>query len=60
MFCVGPKCMSSWQGFDGEYTATGLPHVTKIPRKPEGVGAEQKSLVADGMSGVILNLHIMV
>ena len=32
-FLVTDECMSLWQGFDGEYTATGLPHVTKIPRK---------------------------
>ena len=57
-YLVVDECMSSWQGFDEEYTATGLPHVTKIPRKPEGVGAELKSC-ADGMSGVILSLDIM-
>ena len=42
----------------GKYTATGLPHVTKIHRKPDCIGAELKSL-ADGMSGVILSFDIM-
>ena len=36
----------------------GLPHKTKIMRKPEGVGAEFKSL-ADCLSGCMLFIDIM-
>ena len=43
-FLVVDECMSAWRGLDGKYSADGLPHVTKIRRKPEGVGAELKSV----------------
>ena len=36
--------MSSWNGADGEFVAEGMPHKTKVARKPERVGAEMKSL----------------
>ena len=35
-----------------------MPHKTKIPRKPEGVGAEMKSLCF-GTTGIMLKLDIM-
>ncbi|KAJ8521879.1 hypothetical protein ON010_g17759 [Phytophthora cinnamomi] len=35
-----------------------MPHKTKIPRKPEGVGAELKSIV-DGDSGVLLGQDLV-
>ena len=50
--------MSSLRGAKGKYSAEGLPHVTKIARKPEGVGAGMKA-VADGESKIILRLEIM-
>ncbi|EGZ15938.1 hypothetical protein PHYSODRAFT_509615 [Phytophthora sojae] len=50
--------MSAWKGRDAKYTHDGLPHVTKIARKPEGKGTELKSL-ADGDSGVLLGLELM-
>ncbi len=37
---------------------SGAPHVTKIARKPEGIGIELKAL-ACGESGVILKLEVM-
>ena len=43
------EVMSTWRGAEGKYSAEGCPHVTKIARKPEGVGAEIKAL-ADGES----------
>ena len=52
------EIMSSWRGAEGKYSAEGLPHVTKIARKPEGVGAEMKA-VADGESNIMLRLDIM-
>lgn len=50
--------MSSWKGLDGQWAAEGMPHVTKIQRKPEGVGAEMKAM-ACGESGVLMSLDIM-
>ena len=50
--------MSSWNGADGEFVAEGMPHKTKAAHKPEGVGAEMKSL-ACGETGILLKLDIM-
>ena len=52
------ECMSAWNGSDGKYRHDGMPHKTKIPRKPEGVGAEMKSLCC-GITGIMLKLDIM-
>jgi Transposase IS4 len=52
------ECMSSWRGFDSFECIFALPHKTKIIRKPEGVGAELKSL-CDGESGILLFLEFM-
>eukprot|EP00658_Telonema_sp_P-2_P066672 TRINITY_DN5563_c0_g1_i3.p1 TRINITY_DN5563_c0_g1~~TRINITY_DN5563_c0_g1_i3.p1 ORF type:complete len:323 (+),score=36.49 TRINITY_DN5563_c0_g1_i3:154-1122(+) len=41
---VVDESVSSWRGKDGNYCSDGLPHVTKIARKPEGVGLELKDL----------------
>ena len=45
--------MRSWKGADGEYVVDGMPHKTKLLRKPKGVGSEIKSL-ACGDTGIIL------
>ena len=55
---VVDECMSSWTGSEAEYVAEGMPHKTKIVRKPEGVGAELKSM-ACGSTGILLKLDIM-
>ncbi|OQR82277.1 hypothetical protein ACHHYP_16291 [Achlya hypogyna] len=52
------ECMSAWTGQDAVYSTSGLPHKTKIKRKPEGVGADIKS-VACSTTGVLLGLDIM-
>jgi hypothetical protein len=52
------EVMSMWYGLDGDYAVEGLPHVTKIARKPRGVGAELKA-AADGESGIMLNLQML-
>ncbi|EGZ11818.1 hypothetical protein PHYSODRAFT_444785, partial [Phytophthora sojae] len=52
ILCVD-ECMSAWQGKEGKYCHDGIPHKTRIPIKPEGVGAELKT-IADGDSGVLL------
>ncbi|KAF4136960.1 Transposase IS4, partial [Phytophthora infestans] len=57
VLCVD-ECMSSWQGREEKYTHDGIPHLTKIQRKPEGVGAELKS-IGDGDTGILLGLDIM-
>ncbi|KAF4138211.1 Transposase IS4 [Phytophthora infestans] len=39
VLCVD-ECMSSWQGREEKYTHDGILHLTKIQRKPEGVGLD--------------------
>ena len=50
------ESMCAWRGKDGNFYSDGLPHVTKIIRKPKGVGTEFKS-IADGKSRVLLGLE---
>eukprot|EP01031_Cornospumella_fuschlensis_P026833 gene26833-32426_t len=50
--CVD-ELMSSWEGLEGKYIIGGMPHVTKIARKPKGVGAELKC-AADIQTGIML------
>ena len=57
-FLVVDEIMSMWLGKDGKYAVEGMPHVTKITRKPEGVGAEMKA-VADGDTGCIIGVDLM-
>ena len=49
--------MSSWISRKQDYTSDGIPHLTKIIRKPKGVGTEMKCL-ADGVVGIMLQLDI--
>ena len=46
------ECMSAWKGGESAHRVEGMPHKTKIARKPEGVGAEMKAL-CDGSSGIL-------
>ena len=55
---VADEIMCSWHGMSVSYDTEGAPHVTKIARKPEGIGIELKAL-ACGESGVILKLEVM-
>jgi hypothetical protein len=55
---VVDESMSSWHGLSASFDAEGCPHVTKIQRKPEGIGVEYKAL-ADGYSGVLIKLEVM-
>jgi len=51
------ECMSAWRGQE-QYLKDALGvHITKIARKPEGVGIEVKAS-ADGSSGILLRLEI--
>jgi hypothetical protein len=52
------EVMSMWLGLDSEYAVEGLPHLTKIARKPRGVGAEMKAM-CDGQSGILMSLELM-
>ena len=51
------ELMSSWISRKQDYTSDGIPHLTKIIRKPKGVGTEMKCL-ADGVVGIMLQLEI--
>ncbi|KUF99681.1 hypothetical protein AM588_10008680 [Phytophthora nicotianae] len=57
ILCID-ECMSAWKGRESKYCHDGLPHKTKIARKPEGKGTEIKS-IADGQSGVLLGLELV-
>jgi hypothetical protein len=53
------ESMCAWQGMESKIAGKfGMPHVTKIARKPEGIGAEFKTL-ADVDTGTIINMDIM-
>ena len=51
------ESISAWRGKDGNYCSDGMPHVTKIKRKPKGVGAELKD-AACSQTQVIIALEI--
>ena len=51
------ESLSAWRGKDGNYCSDGMPHVTKIKRKPKGVGAELKD-AACSQTQVIIALEI--
>ena len=55
---VADEIMCSWHGLSVSYDTEGVPHVTQIARKPEGIGIELKAL-ACGESGVILKLEVV-
>lgn len=55
MLCVD-ESISSWRGRDGT-VLDGMPHVTKIKRKPHGVGLEMRD-ACDVMSGIMLRLEL--
>ncbi|GMF65594.1 unnamed protein product [Phytophthora lilii] len=57
VLCVD-ESMSAWKGREGKYCYDGIPHKTKIVRKPEGLGAELKG-IADGDTGIILSLELI-
>ena len=50
--------MSVWYGAEAMWVAEGMPHVTKIPRKPKGKGAEMKAL-ADRQTKILIQLDVM-
>ncbi len=53
------ESMCSWRGREAQYSGyAGLPHVTKIPRKPEGVGLELKTLACSA-TGMLIQMEIM-
>ena len=54
--CVD-ETMSAWRGRDGKVAADGMQHVTKIMRKPKGVGGEFGNS-ADVATGVCLRLGL--
>ena len=54
--CVD-ESMCSWRGRQGDALG-GMPHVTKIPRKPQGVGGELKD-IADVASNLLLRIELV-
>ena len=54
---VEDELLSSWISRKQDRTADGIPHLTKIIRKPKGVGTEIKC-VADGLVGIMLRIEI--
>ena len=52
------ESMSEWRGRDHRHKAGGCPHVTKIIRKPKGVGMEIKNL-CDVDSGIMLRIEVV-
>eukprot|EP00731_Ephydatia_muelleri_P017495 Em0010g593a len=51
------ESVSSWRGKDGNFCSDGMPHVTRIDRKPKEVGCEIKNC-ADADTKVMLQLEI--
>ncbi|KAL5516632.1 hypothetical protein EMCRGX_G002017 [Ephydatia muelleri] len=51
------EIMSPWLGLDADYAMNGVPHRTKIERKPKGNGVELKA-VCDCMSSIMMQLEI--
>lgn len=56
-FLTVDEIMSFWLGADRQFSAYGVPHLTKIARKPRGIGAELK-VICDGESNIMLRLKI--
>eukprot|EP00731_Ephydatia_muelleri_P015330 Em0008g1050a len=54
---VEDELMSSWISRKQDRTTDGIPHLTKIIRKPKGVGTEVKC-IADGVTGIMLQLEV--
>eukprot|EP00731_Ephydatia_muelleri_P001846 Em0001g1846a len=44
-FILLDEIMSSWLGLEADYSLNGIPHKTKIKRKPKGVRVELKALI---------------
>lgn len=49
--------VSQWEGLENDYQLHGIPHLTKIPRKPKSIGTELKC-ASDVSSGVIIKIEI--
>ena len=41
---VADEIISSWHGQSIDFDVNGAPHITKIARKPDGIGVEMKAL----------------
>jgi hypothetical protein len=54
---VVDESMFEWRG-RGDYDVRGLPHVSKVARKPKGVGLELKNIL-DCASGVMLRYEML-
>lgn len=57
-FLTIDECMCFWLGQNSIYNSKGMPHITKIIRKPRGVGAEFKAICCSE-TGILLGLELM-
>ena len=56
-FILLDEIMSSWLGLEADYSLNGIPHKTKIKRKPKGVGVALKALI-DCKSSIMMRLEL--
>lgn len=56
VLCVD-EAMCAWRGKNGKWRKGGLPAVSKIARKPEGIGLELK-VASDTETGMMLHLEL--
>ena len=54
------ESISAWRGKDGNYCSNGIPCVTKIERKSEGVGAELKEVIQPAFHWFSQNCYYQV
>lgn len=57
-FLTVDEIMSMWYGKEQTSTVEGIPHKTKITRKPRGVGAELKA-ICDGDTNIMLGVEML-
>ena len=55
---VVDESMVAWKGIEQKYHHLGVPHKTKIPRKPVSQGVELKA-IADGDTGILMGIEIV-
>lgn len=54
---VVDECMSTWKGIESIFSHESFIHITKLKRKPRGIGIESKC-AADGSSCIMLQLEV--
>ena len=57
-YVVVDEIVSMWHRLDAEYTVDGMPHISKVARKPRGFEAEYKA-ICDEQTGIMLDLDLL-